>query len=165
MQLICWILESEAFIVVFQFSSVRSLSHVRLFATPWTSACQASLSITNSWNLLKFMSVASVMPSNHLILCRPLLLLPSIFPSIRVFSTESVLRISWPKEKKNWKLPSRLLLCPSRQGFRAPLKNQPVNTAASGCLGKAASLALVNTRCISLLLSWSGNSKLIRWDQ
>ena len=66
-------------------------------ATPWTAACQASLSITNSQNLLKFMSIESVTPSNHLILCHPLLLLPSIFPSIRVFPKESVLRIRWPK--------------------------------------------------------------------
>ena len=80
-----------------QFSSVQSLSHVRLFATPWTAACQASLLITNSWSLLKFMSVESVMPSNHLILCCPLLLLPSIFPSIRVFSSESVLHIRGPR--------------------------------------------------------------------
>ena len=80
-----------------QFSSVQSLSHVRLFVTPWTAARQASLSITNSWSLLKFMSIESVMPSNHLILCRPLLLLPSIFPSIRVFSSDSVLHIRWPK--------------------------------------------------------------------
>ena len=65
--------------------------------TPWTAACQASLSITNSWSLLKFMSIESVIPSNHLILCHPLLLLPSVFPSIRVFSNESVLRIRWPK--------------------------------------------------------------------
>ena len=67
------------------------------FETPWTAAHQASLSITNSWNLLKLMSIKSVMPSNHLILCRPLLLLPSIFPSIRVFSNESVIHIRWPK--------------------------------------------------------------------
>ena len=79
------------------FSSVQSLIHVRHFATPWTTACQVSLSITSSWRLLKFMSVQSVMPSNHLILCHPLLLLPSIFPSIRVFSNESVLHIRWPK--------------------------------------------------------------------
>ena len=76
---------------------VQSLSHVRLFATPWTAACQASLSITNSWSLLRFMSIESVMPPNHLVLCQPLLLLPSIFPSIRVFSTESVFCIRWPK--------------------------------------------------------------------
>ena len=80
-------------------SSVQSLSHVRLFATPWTSTRQASLSITNSWSLSKFMSIESVVPSNHLILCRPLLLLPSIFPSLRVFSNESALCIRWPK---NW---------------------------------------------------------------
>ena len=77
--------------------SVQSLSHVWLFVTPWTAAHQASLSITNSWSLLKLMSIESVMPSNHLILCHPLLLLLSIFPSIRVFSNESVLHISWPK--------------------------------------------------------------------
>ena len=80
-----------------QISSVQLLSHVRLFATPWTAACQASLSITNSWSLLKLMSIELVMPSNHLILCHPLLLPPSIFPSIRVFSNESVLCIRWPK--------------------------------------------------------------------
>ena len=78
-------------------SSVQLLSRVRLFATPWTTARQASLSITNSQSLLKLMSIESVMPSNHLILCHPLLLLPSVFHSIRVFSNESVLRIWWPK--------------------------------------------------------------------
>ena len=77
--------------------SVQLLSHVRLFATPWTVACQASLSITNSWSSLKLMCVKSVMPSNHLILCRPLLLLLSIFPSIRVFPNELILRVRWPK--------------------------------------------------------------------
>ena len=80
-----------------QFSSVQSLSHVRLFAIPWTAACLASLSITNSRRPPKPMSIESVMPSNHLILCHPLLLPPSIFPNIRVFSNESVLRIRWPK--------------------------------------------------------------------
>ena len=79
------------------FSSVQSLSRVWLFVTPWTAARQASLSITNSQSLLKLMSIESMMPSNHLILRHPLLLLPSIFPSIRVFSKESVLRIRWPK--------------------------------------------------------------------
>ncbi|KAB0337006.1 hypothetical protein FD755_025778 [Muntiacus reevesi] len=77
--------------------SVQSLSHIRLFVTPWTAAQQASLSITNSWSLLKLMTIESVMPSNYLILCRSLLLSPSIFPSIRVFSNESVLCIRWPK--------------------------------------------------------------------
>ena len=80
-----------------QFSSVQSLSHVRVFVSPWSAAHQASLSITNSWSLLKLMSIESVMPSNHLILRHPLLLSPSIFPNIRVFSNESVLRIRWPK--------------------------------------------------------------------
>ena len=80
-------------------SSVQSFSCIWLFATPWTTARQASLSITNSRSLLKLISIESVMPSNHLILCRPLLLLPSVFPSIRVFSDESVLLIRWPK---NW---------------------------------------------------------------
>ena len=89
-----WI-EWEAHIFEVPFSSVRLLS-VRLFATPWTAACQASLSITNSPSLPKLMSIESVMPSNYLILCCPLLLL-SIFPSIRVFSNESVLLIRWPK--------------------------------------------------------------------
>ena len=77
-------------------SSVQLLSHVQLFATPWTAGRQASLPITNSWCLLKLMSIKSVMPSNHLILCRPLIL-PSIFPRIRVFYNESVLHIRWPK--------------------------------------------------------------------
>ena len=79
-----------------KFSSVQSLSCIRLFATPWTAACQASLSITKSHSLLKLISTESVMQSNHLILCRPLLL-PSIFPSIRVFSSESALHVRWPK--------------------------------------------------------------------
>ena len=79
-------------------SSVQSLSCVRLFVTPWTAACQASLLITNSWSLLKLMSTVSVMPSNHLILCHPLLLPPSIFPIIRVFSNKSVLHTRWPMD-------------------------------------------------------------------
>ena len=80
-----------------QFSSVELLSHVRLFATPWATAPQASLSITNSRSLPKLMSIEPVMPSNHLILCHPLLLLPSVFPGIRVFSNGSALCIRWPK--------------------------------------------------------------------
>ena len=80
-----------------QFSLVQSLSHVRLFATPWITACQASLSITSSWSLPKIMSIEPVMPSSHLILCCPLLLLPPISPSIKVFSKESTLRMRWPK--------------------------------------------------------------------
>ena len=82
---------------ILQFSSVQSFSCVRLFVTPWTATHQASLSITNSWSLLKIMSIELVMSSNHLILCHLLLLPPSIFPSIRVFSNESVFHIMWPK--------------------------------------------------------------------
>ena len=85
--------------LIYPFSSVHSLSRVRLFVTPWTAAPQASLSITNSGSLPQLMSIESVMPSSHLILCSPLLLPPSIFPGIRVFSNESALRIRWPK---NW---------------------------------------------------------------
>ena len=94
------ILESAAnfsSICLFQFSSVQSLSRVWLFETPWTAARQTSLSITNSLSLLKLRSIELVMPSNHLILCRPLLLLPPIPPSIRVFSNESTLRMRWPE--------------------------------------------------------------------
>ena len=83
--------------LIVSLSSVQLLSHVRLFVTPWTAACQAFLFIINSQSLLKLMSIESVIPSNHLILCCPLLLLPSVFPSIRVFSNESVLHIRWPK--------------------------------------------------------------------
>ena len=96
-----------------QFSSVQSLSHVWLFATPWTTARQASLSIANSWSLPKPMSVESVMPSNHLILCHPLLL-PSIFPSIRVFSNESALCIRWPKY---WSFSFKSVLPMNTQGW------------------------------------------------
>ena len=93
-QLLSYVFE---FLTPVQFSSVQSLSCVQLFATPWTAACQASLSITDSWTLLKLMSIESVMQFNHLILCCPLLLPPSIFPSIRVFSNVSALRNRWPK--------------------------------------------------------------------
>ena len=88
----CWYMEETNTI-----SSVQSLSRVRLFVTPWITARQAFLSITNSWSSFKLTSIKSVMPSSHLILCRPLLLLPPIPPSIRVFSNESTLRMRWPK--------------------------------------------------------------------
>ena len=87
----------KPFNCIFTFSSVQSLSHIRLFVTPWTAAHQTSLSIINSWSLPKLISIESVMPSNHLIFCHPLLLPPSIFPSIRVFSNESALCMRWPK--------------------------------------------------------------------
>ena len=90
-------MQSKGFSGVFSNTTVQLLSRVQLLATPWTTARQTSLSIINSWTLLKLMSIKSVMPSNHLILCCPLYLLPSIYPSIRIFSNESVLCIRWPK--------------------------------------------------------------------
>ena len=94
--------------------SVQSLSRVQLFVTPWTAACQASLSITNSRSPPKPISIVSVMPSNRLILCRPLLLLPSIFPSIMVFSNESALRIRWPKY---WSFSFNIIPCNEHPGL------------------------------------------------
>ena len=99
---------------VIQASSVQSLSRVRLFATPWTTACQASLSITNSHSLLKLMSIESVMPSSHLILSRPLLLLSPIPPSIRIFSNESTLRVRWPKY---WSFSFSIKVTPNAEPF------------------------------------------------
>ena len=104
-----------------QFSLVQSLSHVQLFVTPWTVAHQASLSITNSRSSPKPMSIESVMPSSHLILCHPLLLLPSIFPSIRVFSNESALRIRWPKY---WSFSFNI--SPSNEGLSRVFSNTTV---------------------------------------
>ena len=101
--LISWLQSPSALI----FSSVQSLSHVRLFATPWTAACQAFLSITNSWSLLKLMPIESVMPSSHHIFCHPLLLLPSIFPSIRVFSRQHIKKQRYYSASKG----------PSSQGY------------------------------------------------
>ena len=98
---------SHVFAFVFQ-----SLSHVQIFANPWTAACQASLSFTVSWSLLKFMSIESVMLSNHLVLCHPLLLLPSTFPSIRVFSNELALHIRWPKY---WSFSFSISITPSSE--------------------------------------------------
>ena len=113
-----------------QFSSVQSLSRVQLFATPWTTACQASLSITNSWSLPKFMSIESVMPSNHLILCRPLLLLPSIFPNIWVFSNESALHTQYVSKFGNLSSGHRTGKgqCSSQYQRKAMLKNAQTTT-------------------------------------
>ena len=97
MRIIAWEAPSQIAVNSVQFSSVQSLSCVQVFATPWITARQASLSISNSQSSLRLMSIESVMPSSHLILCRPLLLLPSIPPSIRVFSNESTLHMRWPK--------------------------------------------------------------------
>ena len=115
----------------YQFSSVQSLSHVRLFATPWTAARQASLSITNSWRLLKQMSIEMVMPYNHLIFYRPLLLLPSFFPSIRVFSNESALHIKWPKY---WSFSFSLSLSNKHSGLISFRRDQLNLLAVQGTL-------------------------------
>ena len=114
---------SYAILLPFKFSSVQLLSCVRLFVTPWNAARQASLSITNSRSLPKLMSIESVKPSNHLIFCRPLLPMPSIFPSIRVFSNESDLRIRWPKY---WSFSFNISPCYEHPGlisFRMDLLN------------------------------------------
>ena len=117
-----------------QFSSVHSLSHVRLCVTPWSAARQASLSITNSRSPPKPMSIELMMPSNHLILCHPLLLLPSIFPIIRVFSNESALHIKWPKywslEKCKSKTTMRYHLMPVRMAINKKSTN---NKCWRGC--------------------------------
>ena len=108
------------------FSSIQSLSCVQLFEIPWTAACRAFLSITSSWSLLKLMSIESMMPSNNLIFCHPLLLLPSIIPSIRVFYSESVLRIRWPKY---WSFSFSISLSSDYSGlisFRMDWLNLPV---------------------------------------
>ena len=97
-----------------QFSSIQSLSCVRLFVTPWIAACQASLSITNSWSSLKLTSIESVMPSSHLIFCRPLFFLPTIPPSIRIFSNESPLRMRWPKY---WSFSFSIISCKEHPGL------------------------------------------------
>ena len=119
-------------------SSVQWLSHVQLFVTPWTAACQASLSITSSWSSLRLTSIESVMPFNHLILCHPLLFPPSIFPSIRVFSNESVLRITCPKY---WSF--SFTISPSNESAKSlqscptlcdPIDGSPPGSSAPGIL-------------------------------
>ena len=99
------------------FSSVQLLSHAHLFVTPWTAVLQASLSITSPWSLPKLMSIESVMPSNHLILCHPLLLAPSIIPSIRIFSNESAFCIRWPKY---WRVSALALFLPKKSQGQSP---------------------------------------------
>ena len=145
--------------------SVQSLSHVLPFVTPWTTAYQASLFITNSWSLLKLLSFESVMPSNHLILCHPLLLLPSIFPSIRVFSNESALHIRWPKYWSFNISPSNkysglisfrmdwLDLLAVQEAFRAP-QFKSINSSALGFL---------YSPTLSSILDYWKNHSSTRW--
>ena len=126
-----------------QVLSVQLLSCVQLFAIPWTAAHQTSLSITNSWNLLKLMSITSVMPSNHLIFCLPLLLLPSIFPSIRVFSNESDLCIRWPKY---WSFSFSISPSNECSGLRFPL-------GLTGWIFLQSQFKSINTSALSVLYS------------
>ena len=146
-----------------QFSSVKSLRHVWLFATPWTTARQASLSITNSRSSLKLMSIKSVMPSSHLILCRPLLLLPPIPPSIRVLSNESILHMRWPKY---WSFSFRI--SPSKEDPGLP-KNTPLGwTGWISLQSKGLSRVFSNTtvqkhQFFGAQLSSQSNSHIHTW--
>ena len=145
-----WIFGLEHTLLVF--SSGHLLSRVRLFVTPWTAQCQASLSITNSWSLLKLMSITSVMPSTHLILCRPLLL-PSIFPSIRIFSNEWVLHIKWPKY---WSL--RFSIRPSNEysgliSFRIDWFDSPCSPRDSLALSPTPQFKSINSSALRFLYS------------
>ena len=183
-----YLIHNRSSICVYLFHSVQSLSRVWLFATPWTAARQASLSITNSQSLPKPMSIESVMPSNHLILCRPLLL-PSIFPSIRVFSNESALRMRWPKywsfsfnisPSNGEKWNSTMRMGPGTSEEAHPLRNSALSCCCSkiltkgrlwGALGKeslgemrllAESTVFgqfITVVRISVMLFWDKNSK------
>ena len=135
-----YISTSKDLAIVVQFSSVQLLNRVQFFATPWAAACQTSLSITNSQSLPKLMSIELVMPSNRLILCRPLLLLPSVFPSIRVFSNESALHIRW---SKYWSFSFNI--CPSKE-HPGPISHpymtfgKTIALTIQTCVGKVMSL-------------------------
>ena len=151
------------------FSSVQSLSRVPLLVTPWTAAHQASLSITNSWSLLKFMSIESVMPSNQFILCHPLLLLPSIFPRIRVFSSESVLRIRWPKY---WSFSIKSVLPMNIQnwsplGWTLRMVGSPCSPRDSQESYPASQFKSINSSVFSFLYSptqpWLDRPLLVKW--
>ena len=142
--------------LIWNFSSVQSLSRVWLFVTLWIAACQASVSITNSWSSPKLMSIESVMPSNHLILCHPLLLLPSIFPSIRVFSNESALCMRWPMY---WSFSFNI--SPSNG---SPLEWTGCISLQSKGLARVFSNTTVQThQCFSAQLSSRSNSHIHTW--
>ena len=143
------------------FSSVQSFSRVQLFVTPWTTASQASLSITNSQSLLKLMWIESVMPSNHLILCHPLLLSPSIFPSIRVFSNESVLRIRWPKY---WSFSFNISLPMNTQDW-SPLEWTGWISLQSKGHSRVFSTTVQKHQFFSAQLSSQSNSNIHTWPQ
>ena len=143
-----------------QFSSGQSLSHIQLFATPLTAARQASLSITNSQGSPKPMSIESVMPSNHLILCRPLLLLPSIFPSIRVFSNESALRIRWPKF---WRFSFNISPSSEHPGLISFRMDWLDVLAVQGTLRVFSNITVQKHQFLVAQLSLSSNSHIHTW--
>ena len=142
------------------FSSVQSLSHIRLFVTPWITACQASLSITNSRSLPKLMSIKSVMPSSHLILCHPLLLLPLIPPSIRVFSNESTLRIRWPKD---WSCSFNISPSNEHSGLISFRMDQLDLLAVQGTLKSLSNTAVQKHQFFGAQLSSQSNSHIHTW--
>ena len=145
--------------IISQFSSVHSLSHIRLIVTPWNAACQASLSITNYWRLLKLMSIEPVMQSNHLILCCPLLLLPSIFLSIRVFSNESVVRIRWPK---NWSFSFNICTFNEYSGLISFRMNWLDLLAVQGTLKSLLQLHISKALILFFVTLWL--SSLVSWQ-
>ena len=142
------------------FSSVQSLSHIRLFVTPWITACQVSLSITNSRSLPKLMSIKSVMPSSHLILCHPLLLLPLIPPSIRVFSNESTLRIRWPKD---WSCSFNISPSNEHSGLISFRMDQLDLLAVQGTLKSLSNTAVQKHQFFGAQLSSQSNSHIHTW--
>ena len=142
------------------FSSVQSLSHVQLFAAPWTAACQASLSIINCQSTPKPMSIESVVPSNHLILCRPLLLLPSIFSSIGVFSNESALRVRWPKY---WSFSFKISLSNEHPGLIAFRMDWLDLLAVKGLSTVFSNTTVQKHQFFSAQLSSSSNSHTHTW--
>ena len=143
-----------------QFSSVQSLSCVRFFATPWITARQASLSITNSWSLPKFMPIESVMASSHLILCRPLLLLPPIPPRIRVFSNESTLRMRWPKY---WSFSFSIIPSKEHPGLISFRMDSLEPQAGQGTLESLLSTTVQKYQFFSTQLSSQSNSHIHTW--
>ena len=140
--------------------SVQLLSHVLLFTTPWTSACQAPLSITNSQSLLKLMPIKSVMPSSHLILCRPLLLLPLIPPSIRVFSNESSLHMRWPKY---WSLASASVLTMNTQDWSPLGRTGWLSLQSKGLSRVLSNTTVQKHQFFSTQLSSQSNSHIHTW--
>ena len=150
------------FIIHIQIRSDQSLSHVRLFATPWIAARQASLSITNSRSSLRLTSIESVMPSSHLILCRPLLLLPPILPSIRVFSNESTLHMRWPKD---WSFSFSIIPSKEIQGWSPSEWTGWISLQSKGLSRVFSNTTVQNHQFFSAQPSSQSNSHIHTWPQ